>query len=207
MFNTSNSFAIKHIFIFIEEAIFSVLNQSFSDFEILVTDDGGTDDTGLIVNRLSELDSRIRFFPKTNGGIGSACNYMLSFAKGEYALQLDGDDILAPDTIEKMVEVLDNSPIGFVYGDAFLVDKNYSVSTILEAITSKLQQTKGCSIVKKLTPFDVYVGEDLPEGKKSITLNVVMQDPNKTLKDSELEVACSGIVKLAEAVEGVSFRS
>ena len=109
---------------FIEEAIFSVLNQSFSDFEILVTDDGGTDDTGLIVNRLSELDSRIRFFPKTNGGIGSACNYMLSFAKGEYALQLDGDDILAPDTIEKMVEVLDNSPIGFVYGDAFLVDKN-----------------------------------------------------------------------------------
>ena len=44
--------------------------------------------------------------------------------KDEYALQLDGDDILAPDTIEKMVEVLDNSPIGFVYGDAFLVDKN-----------------------------------------------------------------------------------
>ena len=44
-----------------------------------------------------------------------------SFAKGEYALQLDGDDVLAPDTVEKMVEILDNSPIGFVYGDAFLV--------------------------------------------------------------------------------------
>ena len=90
---------------------------------------------------------------------------------------------------------------------AFLVDKNCPISTVLKAITSNLQQTKGCSIVKKLTPFDVYVGEDLPEGKKSITFSVVMQNPSKTLEESELEVACSGIVKLAEAVEGVSIRS
>ena len=89
---------------------------------------------------------------------------------------------------------------------AFLVDKNCPIATILKAITSNLQQTKGCSIVKKVTPFDVYVGEDLPEGKKSITFSVVMQDPSKTLEESELEVACSGIVKLAETVEGVSIR-
>ena len=54
---------------------------------------------------MAEHDSRIRFFPKSNGGIGSACNHMLSFAKGEYALQLDGDDVLAPDTVEKMVQI------------------------------------------------------------------------------------------------------
>ena len=90
---------------------------------------------------------------------------------------------------------------------AFLVDKDCPIASILKAITSNLQQTKGCSIVKKLTPFDVYVGEDLPEGKKSITFSVVMQDPSKTLEESELEVACSSIVKLAETVEGVSIRS
>ncbi|MDA9689614.1 phenylalanine--tRNA ligase subunit beta [Betaproteobacteria bacterium] len=89
---------------------------------------------------------------------------------------------------------------------AFLIDKNCPISTILKAITSNLQQTKGCSIVKNVTPFDVYVGEDLPEGKKSITFSVVLQDPCKTLEESELEVACSGVVKLAEAVEGVSIR-
>ena len=90
---------------------------------------------------------------------------------------------------------------------AFLADENCPIATILKAIKSNLQQTKGCSIVKKVTPFDVYVGEDLPEGKKSITFSVVMQDPRKTLEESELEVACSGIVKLAEAVEGVNIRS
>ena len=109
---------------FIEDAIYSVMNQTYTDLEILVTDDGGTDKTADLVKRMAEFDSRIRFFPKSNGGIGSACNHMLSFAKGEYALQLDGDDVLAPDTVEKMVEILDDSAIGFVYGDAFLVDKN-----------------------------------------------------------------------------------
>ena len=109
---------------FIEDAINSVINQTYTDLEILVTDDGGTDKTADIVRQMAEHDSRIRFFPKSNGGIGSACNHMLSFAKGEYALQLDGDDVLAPDTVEKMVQILDNSPIGFVYGDAFLVDQS-----------------------------------------------------------------------------------
>ncbi len=90
---------------------------------------------------------------------------------------------------------------------AFLANKDCPIASILKAITSNLQQTNGCSIVKKVTPFDVYVGEDLPEGKKSITFSVVMQDPSKTLEESELEVACSGIVKLAETVEGVSIRS
>ena len=90
---------------------------------------------------------------------------------------------------------------------AFLVDKECPIASILKAIMSNVQQTKGCRIVRKLTPFDVYVGEDLPDGKKSITFSVLMQDPNKTLEESELEVACSGIVKLAEAVEGVIIRS
>ena len=71
-----------------------------------------------------ELDSRIKFYTKDNGGIGSACNHLLKRAKGEYAFQLDGDDVIAPDTLEKMVHVLDNNDIGFVYGDAYLVNSN-----------------------------------------------------------------------------------
>ena len=107
---------------FVEEAIFSVLNQTFVDFELLITDDGGTDSTAKIVKKYTELESRIKFYPKDNGGIGSACNYLLERANGEYAFQLDGDDVIAPDTIEKMVHVLDNNEIGFVYGDAYLVN-------------------------------------------------------------------------------------
>ena len=55
---------------FIEEAIISVLNQSFSDFELLITDDGGTDSTHEIVKKYEQLDNRIKFYPKENGRIG-----------------------------------------------------------------------------------------------------------------------------------------
>ena len=109
---------------FIEEAILSVLNQTFSDFELLITDDGGTDSTHEIINKYTQLDSRIKFHAKENGGIGSACNHLLERAKGEYAFQLDGDDVISSDTLEKMVHVLDNNDIGFVYGDAYLVNSN-----------------------------------------------------------------------------------
>ncbi|MDA0716205.1 MAG: glycosyltransferase, partial [archaeon] len=107
---------------FIEDAINSVLKQNFSDFEILITDDGGNDNTVKIIKKMMKKDKRIRFFPKENGGIGSACNFLLKHAKGEYALQLDGDDVLLPETISNFVEILDNNEIGFVYGDCFLVD-------------------------------------------------------------------------------------
>ena len=109
---------------FIKEAILSVINQSYADFELIITDDGGTDATAEIILKFTELDSRIKFYPKENGGIGSACNYLLERAKGEYALQLDGDDVISPDTIEKMVQVLDQNEIGFVYGDAYLVNSD-----------------------------------------------------------------------------------
>ena len=62
---------------------------------------------------------------------------------------------------------------------AFLVDKNCPIATILKAITSNLQQTKGCSIVKKITPLMFMLG-GLARRKKSITFSVVMQNPSKT---------------------------
>ena len=173
---------------FIEEALFSVLNQSFSDFEILVTDDGGTDNTAKLVLQLAEMDSRIRFYPKTNGGIGSACNHMLSFAKGEYALQLDGDDVLAPDTIEKMVDVLDNVSIGFVYGDAFLVDRNLNFK-------------------KRSYSWSNYDRQKMINGGMHIHPPRMfrMRDYNRTLKyDEQLENAVDFdfFLKLAEVSDG-----
>lgn len=173
---------------FIEEALFSILNQSYTDFEILVTDDGGTDNTAEIVLDLAKTDSRIRFFPKTNGGIGSACNHLLSFAKGEYALQLDGDDVLAPDTIEKMVDVLDNAPIGFVYGDAYLVDRDLKFK----------QRSYSWSNYDRQKMIDGGMHIHPPRMFR-------MRDFNRTLKyDEELENAVDFdfFLKLAEVTDG-----
>jgi len=75
---------------FIEETVESVLNQSFLDFEILVIDDGSTDDS---VKRLLRFkDSRLRIMSKENGGVASARNYGISLAVYDWIAFLDGDD-------------------------------------------------------------------------------------------------------------------
>ena len=72
----------------------SVMDQEFIDFELLVVDDGSTDDTAAVVARYA--DSRLRYLPKQNAERGAARNYGLARAGGEYVLFLDSDDRLHP---------------------------------------------------------------------------------------------------------------
>lgn len=78
---------------YLDECIKSVLAQSFSDFELILVDDGSTDGSGRICSRYAELDSRVRVFHKVNKGLSSARNYGLERAGGEWVIFLDSDDL------------------------------------------------------------------------------------------------------------------
>ena len=77
---------------FIANAVDSVLRQSFSDFEIVLVDDGSPDESLKLCQELSKSDSRIKVFHKENGGICSARNYGIEHATGKYLAFLDHDD-------------------------------------------------------------------------------------------------------------------
>ena len=66
----------------LKHCISSVLEQEFQDYEILLIDDGSNDDSGVICDEFSNLDKRIRVFHKQNGGVSSARNLGLKYAKG-----------------------------------------------------------------------------------------------------------------------------
>ena len=68
----------------------SVLNQTVSDFELIVVDDGSTDNSLAVVKAIK--DERVRFIHKENGGVSSARNVGIKVAKGQYVALLDGDD-------------------------------------------------------------------------------------------------------------------
>lgn len=104
---------------FIKETIKSVLEQTLSDWELIVIDDGSTDDTAKIVK--SFLDSRIIFTQQINAGVSSARNKGLELAKGKYITFLDADDILPPRSLEVRIKYLESNP------DIELVDGNISV--------------------------------------------------------------------------------
>lgn len=98
-------------------AIDSVLNQTYSNFEIIVVSDGSTDNTEEVVKSYSDKDSRIRFIgysPARGGNI--ARNTGIEAAKGEYVAFLDDDDEWMPAKLEKQINVMEsNLDIGLVY--------------------------------------------------------------------------------------------
>lgn len=92
----------------VKEAIASVLAQTEPDLEIIIVDDGSTDDTTAIVKAI--LDSRIRYFYKQNSGPAGARNFGLSKAAGEYVAFLDSDDLWPENYLELMLDALESEP-------------------------------------------------------------------------------------------------
>lgn len=98
------------------DAIHSALNQTYTDLEVCVCDDGSTDETPRILERYFSDNPRVRWVRQENGGIGKASNTALSLCRGIYIGQLDSDDYLATDVVEKCVALLDRKPnLGLVY--------------------------------------------------------------------------------------------
>lgn len=92
---------------YIEEAITSVLKQTYTNYEILVVNDGSTDNDKTKKLVLKYKD-KVKYFEKTNGGVASALNYGISRAKGEYISWLSHDDIYNEDKLLRQVEILNN---------------------------------------------------------------------------------------------------
>jgi len=108
---------------FLGEAIQSVLDQTFQDFEIIVVDDGSTDNTREVVN--SFKDTRVRYIYQDHRGVSAAQNAAIYAASGEYITGVAADDLFLPQNLEIKVKLLDSRPdVGLVYSDAYLFDNN-----------------------------------------------------------------------------------
>ncbi|MCF6308043.1 MAG: glycosyltransferase [Flavobacteriaceae bacterium] len=93
---------------YIGEAIESVLSQTYKNFEIIIIDDGSTDETSKIIN--SFKDDRIKYVKKEhNSGIADSLNIGISLAKGEYIARMDDDDVCMPNRFELQVNVLNKN--------------------------------------------------------------------------------------------------
>jgi hypothetical protein len=96
---------------FLEESVGSVLAQTFSDLELIVIDDGSTDDSVAIATALAATDPRVRVIAQENAGQPAIPrNRAIREGTGEYVVSLDADDVLAPEMLERCVAVLDADP-------------------------------------------------------------------------------------------------
>lgn len=95
--------------LYIEKCVSSITSQTYENIEIIVVNDGSTDNTKELVERLVQTDKRIKLINRVNSGVSSSRNFGLEIAKGDWIIFVDGDDYLSEDYVEYMLYVVNNT--------------------------------------------------------------------------------------------------
>ena len=109
--------AEKHL----ARCIDSILNQEYTDFELLLVNDGSTDSCGSICDSYAEQDSRIRVIHKENTGVSDSRNQAIDQARGTYLQFLDSDDWITPDATKLFVRAAEEHCCDLVIADFYRV--------------------------------------------------------------------------------------
>ena len=101
---------------YLRECLNSIMNQTFKDFEVIMVDDGSTDDSFMICQEYVARDNRFKLFHQENKGLAGARNTCLKHMKGEYITWVDSDDKVEPNYLERLLEVQAETQADFVNG-------------------------------------------------------------------------------------------
>lgn len=126
---------------YLSHCIKSVINQLYSDWELLLVDDGSTDNSGKICDEYAILDSRIQVFHKENGGVSSARNLALANCTGDWVVFVDGDDTIVPYMLQELDNNISEHPdVGlFSWGYNRIVDSRINVVCFRESLLTAKQ--------------------------------------------------------------------
>lgn len=120
---------------YISESIDSIIKQSYSNWELLITDDASTDKTLEIIKGYSKIDQRIKIYKLTqNNGAGNARNNSISQAKGRFIAFCDSDDIWYSSKLSRQVEFLKNNNLSFTYS-SYDIQKRNSIVKVNSPLT------------------------------------------------------------------------
>lgn len=148
---------------FIEESIRSVQAQTYTEWELLITDDCSTDDTVGVIRKLTENDSRIKLFClKENAGAGVARNNSIKEAKGRYIAFLDSDDMWMPTKLEKQIQFMEEKGCALSYTSYLTCNERGKVKGI---VVSPKRQTMLNSLCDNKIGFSTVIYDTLKLGK------------------------------------------
>lgn len=176
---------------YIQRCVNSLLSQTFSDFEIILVDDGSIDNSGVICDEYAQTDSRLYSYHKQNGGVSSARQYGLERAVGEYVIHADPDDWVENDMLEVMYSKAIENNADMVISDYYIdtqnkqrrVNQHISKCDNISLLKATLEQRLHSSCWNKLVRrhlFDQYDIE-FPEGLSRwedmwVTCSLLMHD-------------------------------
>jgi glycosyltransferase involved in cell wall biosynthesis len=164
---------------YLEECLDSIVNQTYPHLEILLIDDGSTDDSGKIADLYASRDSRVKVFHKPNGGVCSARNFGVDHATGDYIAFIDSDDTVHEDYLEALLDHAIKYDADICFCISHIIGRplnrpqqpNHHLMTSQEAIVHLLQADLfGCALNKLYkaelhenlrAPEDIAINEDI----------------------------------------------
>jgi len=180
---------------YLEACVHSILDQSIQDFEIILVDDGSTDNSGKICDALKEKNGNIRVLHKDNAGLSHTRNTGMDMAQGDYITFIDSDDTIHPDYLRILLSLIedykaDMSSCGFLFcnegEEPCYNDNQYSKGALpgkdaLKLMLSgKLHGTSACALLIKrelakrfLFPIGKYHEDDLTTYKYFLNAEIV----------------------------------
>lgn len=173
----------------IEKCVNSVLSQSYKDIECILINDGSTDTSGSICDKLAEQDVRVKVFHQSNSGVSVARNKGLRRAKGDWLMFVDSDDWIESDTISRALEVAATH-------DSDIVSWNYSI------VTGNKKKKNS-----PITPYIyTYQGNDI----KKLMMFIMVSNYNKDLAENSVPMGkirvCWAQLFNKRIYKGLSFK-
>lgn len=160
---------------FLARCIDSIRAQTYRNIEILLIDDGSTDNSGRVCDEYAKQDGRIKVYHKPNGGVSSARNYGLDRATGKYIGFVDSDDFIAPDMYEYLIQLIKDTNaeiaacgIADYYSDDKIVSSDgslFRVANTIETARMLLESETPMYVVNKLFLRKAFDGIRFRENK------------------------------------------
>lgn len=197
---------------YLEECIQNLLNQTYHNLQIVLVNDGSTDHSLDICNRIT--DSRVEVYTKQNGGASSARNLGLTHRKGEYVLFVDSDDYLKNNAVETLVSTAVSNHADCVYYEADNVAEDTSIKVKKDGLSHAVQYptTDGNSLIELIlerknyhaVPFLYFAKSNLYDKGLRFEEGIMFEDE---LFSFELLRMCGKVVCLKQKLYFRNVRS
>lgn len=145
---------------YIEEAINSIINQSYPDWELIIVDDGSSDNSVDIINSYCEKDNRIKFFQhpdRKNKGLKESLLLGLSHATGDWIAFLESDDYFYPDNLAKKIEIIEeHKDVCLIFNRVNFLEKNDKISVRQKGLDKTHNKLKKMKFPRDMF-YDFYI--------------------------------------------------